>query len=523
MNALVETILVNSFKSSSTQLTGCRSIASTLLRWYISREDKDKVLLILDCEIDKVPWYMLVSRSNKTLHTSGKEVYRLGLIENNYAPLSFDYCARIIPGLFSDVLKEMWFQRGIENRLKPYCRKPELKTYNICEYKLENQLQYYRFFVSCIKFFEQKFPSHKSRIEVVLDKKRFRINHGMPTLATMGELTSNADYVRDHEERLKKEKEEEEAEEEKEEEEEKDEEEKEDEDSDDDDNDDGEETGDGEKKRHRTKRGRKRPLKEWGTYYNLPSELDKMKLFLKTIFDNELAKYTGCNSEYLEVTRWYKSYKNVNRLLLGYVCDKDGQKYDHYFSAYKEEILQMGPDLSQFDNIEVKQYGPEIAGNSNYSLVLMDVIKDQILLETSQESKDWVCLEPAMETRIVYHEKVENELSYRRFPISCKNKKSWQFPSHLLYIEVMSDYKYKLINRGHPTVVNFEKPLSNVEYIWQKQHEKDQREAQQRAEQEAQQRAQQEAQQRAVQEAQQRAQQEAAMKTTNKVPLVEIA
>ena len=522
MNNLLQAVLNNSFESGFPNITSCSNNDTVLRRWYVSYKNEDRVLLVLECPIDHISWYGVVSKSEEMLQSMGEDVERQVLSEfQNYREMSCDLQKAFFEDLLGNVSKKLALQKDINLPERPFCRNHGLETNNVCARKIENGMKFYKFNVSCANFEEQSFPSHKSQIEIVIDSEYGIVNEKRPELVTMTELISNEDYAEAREKQFEDEW--------------------------------GllsttrsdelvqsttrsdelvqsttrsdelvqnttrsdelvqnttrsdelvqnttssdelvqnttssdelvqnttssdelvQNTTSSDELVQSTTRSDElvqsttrshEPPNEWGAYFYLPGELEVTDSLFKTVYDNDLRTYTGCDTNFTKLTRWYKSYKDKSRYLLGYRCEKEGDDYDAYFSTHIEKkiVLRYSKRLTDFGIVQFSDFRD---AHTSVKAQLQRV-DEEIFFQNDHSSEELRCYEPDTQTTHLSQLKLENEIWVSRIAISCRNLNSTKYPSHMTFVEIAIDTNYSIVFDGSPGLTYMEKPQENTEWI----------------------------------------------------------
>ena len=432
MTQLLQTVIE---KNNLANKTECPANRTVLRQWYKSLINEDHVLLNYECSNDNRIGFIGASISKNSFFAFLKSFEHVGIVDlgtykiredssNNKVPLD-DVALRhhCLSAVKDKILKE----KDSNFPEKPLCRDPGIKTTGKLEIKDENELFYFRFPISCAKFTENDYPSHKVYIEIAIDGRFRLVNDGMPELATIGKLETNLPFVR---QQRSKENE--------------------------------KQTRDNQPEMARsTSESPKELPNEWATYYYLPANISDMENFLKSVYRKELNNYTDCKSDTVELVYWYRSYKSEERFLLSYVCDKQGLGYHAHFAANKtsEEVFQFSESLENFGIVQLGEYSENVPGKDYMRKLGLAKLKDTIL---SQRNENSFCNDPGVDTTYSYQWKIENELNYYKFPISCRNDNNYTFASHMTFIELVFDLKYKKL-RG-PLLVTMETPSVNTKY-----------------------------------------------------------
>ena len=225
------------------------------------------------------------------------------------------------------------------------------------------------------------------------------------------------------------------------------------------------------------------PPNEWSTYYSLPSERPTMLDIFNQVFENYVNSAnpeTECRENDAEFSRWYKSSKNPDHVILSYYCKtKAVRGYEHLkISLDKKNVIEFQDTLKGFSITDAGDYEVKLEGDAATEIreELLPFLIDQIAEQKDDTAaQNEICPDPGTETFATALEKKENGLYYDKITISCnKTATDSGIPSHQTEIEVVTDRDFKLLNDGKPVLVSMDtNPIRNTMYIEKTEQEEE--------------------------------------------------
>ena len=233
-----------------------------------------------------------------------------------------------------------------------------------------------------------------------------------------------------------------------------------------------------------------KPANYWGSYQAYPSELkyvnDKYfpKPFQKYLDSGEAE--TECKVDTAEVIRIYRNYWSIenNKYLFSLYCKSIGAEEHALITEDREtrevNVTEVHKSLKNFgfDIDQTKTYKAEIPEEEGRELtknLLLYLEIREALDDENRETKNRTCPNYGLETYYDLKTKVENALTYYRFPISCKVHPRSYFSTHMTYIEVVQDKSEQAkYYGGDPIVAVIEYHVPNSKYLTLKANELEQ-------------------------------------------------